>query len=245
MATDRFKGVKFQGGSEAAKFIIPQKGYMSKFTDKFMARSMCELHWKLGEKDSTRKTRQKSAEKDLTRRTFREKELLRVFSKDYEIMEKLIFVRFHTAYVAPSSHVFGRGELIIDPQKIASRFLHKSFWFDILVALPLPQLLVWAIIPHLRGTSMINTKNVIRLIIMFQYLLRLYLIFPLTYQIIKATGVVLETAWAGAAYNLMLYMLASHEHVGTSYRLNDKKSVGENSVDLNAWIAILGFLIVT
>lgn len=30
-----------------------------------------------------------------------------------------IIVRFHTAYVAPSSRVFGRGELIIDSSKIA------------------------------------------------------------------------------------------------------------------------------
>lgn len=34
--------------------------------------------------------------------------------------------------------------------------------------------------------------------------------FPLSSQIIKATGVVTKTAWAGAAYNLLLYMLASH-----------------------------------
>lgn len=57
---------------------------------------------------------------------------------------------------------------------------------------------------------MANTKNVLRFIIIFQYLPRLYLIFPLSSQIVKATGVVTETAWAGAAYNLMLYMLASH-----------------------------------
>lgn len=29
-------------------------------------------------------------------------------------------------------------------------------------------------------------------------------------QIIKAVGVVTKTAWAGAAYNLLLFMLASH-----------------------------------
>ncbi|CAN1171872.1 Protein CNGC15c [Linum perenne] len=57
---------------------------------------------------------------------------------------------------------------------------------------------------------MANTKNVLRFIIIFQYLPRLYLIFPLSSQIVKATGFVTETAWAGAAYNLMLYMLASH-----------------------------------
>ncbi|GLT71229.1 hypothetical protein SLA2020_432630 [Shorea laevis] len=38
-----------------------------------------------------------------------------------------IFVRFRTAYVAPSSRVFGRGELVIDPSKITSRYLHKDF----------------------------------------------------------------------------------------------------------------------
>jgi cyclic nucleotide gated channel len=38
----------------------------------------------------------------------------------------------------------------------------------------------------------------------------LYLIFPLTYEIVKATGVVAKTAWEGAAYNLVLYLIASH-----------------------------------
>ncbi|GMI80972.1 cyclic nucleotide-gated channel 15 [Hibiscus trionum] len=121
-----------------------------------------------------------------------------------------IFIRFRTAYVAPSSRVFGRGELVIDPSKIASRYLCKDFWLDIIAAQPLPQVLVWSVIPNLRGSSMVATKNIVRLIIIFQYLLRLYLIFPLSSQIIKTTGVVTATAWAGAAYNLMLYMLASH-----------------------------------
>ncbi|GJX76841.1 CNGC15b-like protein [Tanacetum coccineum] len=63
-----------------------------------------------------------------------------------------------------------------------------------------------------------NTKNVLWFIIIFQYLPRLYLIFPLTSQIVEATGVVTETAWAGAAYNLMLFMLASHV-MGASWYL--------------------------
>lgn len=50
-----------------------------------------------------------------------------------------IFIRFRTAYVAPPSRVFGRGELVIDSGKIASRYLKKSFWIDFLAALPLPQ----------------------------------------------------------------------------------------------------------
>ncbi|KAK7257697.1 hypothetical protein RIF29_31859 [Crotalaria pallida] len=121
-----------------------------------------------------------------------------------------ILMRFRTAYVAPSSRVFGRGELVIDSNKIANRYLSKGFWLDFIAALPLPQVLIWIIIPSLGGSTMTNTKNVLRFIIIFQYLPRLFLIFPLSSQIVKATGVVTQTAWAGAAYNLMLFLLASH-----------------------------------
>ncbi|XLR13003.1 protein CNGC15b-like [Arachis ipaensis] len=121
-----------------------------------------------------------------------------------------IIMRYRTAYVAPSSRVFGRGELVIDPAKIAARYFFKGFWLDFVAALPLPQVLIWIVIPNLGGSTMANTKNVLRFIIIFQYIPRLFLIFPLSSQIVKATGVVTETAWAGAAYNLMLYMLASH-----------------------------------
>ncbi|GJZ47904.1 CNGC15b-like protein [Tanacetum coccineum] len=86
-----------------------------------------------------------------------------------------IYVKFLTAYVAPSSRVFGRGELVIDTSKIAKRYIKGDLWIDSVAALPLP-------------------------------------------QIVKSTGVVTETAWAGAAYNLMLYMLASH-FVGASWYL--------------------------
>ncbi|GER33526.1 cyclic nucleotide-gated channel 15 [Striga asiatica] len=129
-----------------------------------------------------------------------------------------IYIRFRTAYVAPSSRVFGRGELVIDSSKISSRYLRKYFWLDFLAALPLPQMLIWGVIPNLKGSTMTNTKNVLRFIIIFQYIPRLFLIFPLSSQIVKATGVVTETAWAGAAYNLILYMLASH-FLGASWYL--------------------------
>ncbi|XAR59985.1 hypothetical protein NMG60_11033189 [Bertholletia excelsa] len=121
-----------------------------------------------------------------------------------------IVVRFRTAYVAPSSRVFGRGELVLDPFMIAIRYLKSSFWIDFLAALPLPQVLMWLILPCLRGSTMANTKKVIRFIMIFQYIPRFCLIFPLTSQIVETNGVLTETAWAGAAYNLILYMLASH-----------------------------------
>ncbi|BAT90559.1 hypothetical protein VIGAN_06182300 [Vigna angularis var. angularis] len=129
-----------------------------------------------------------------------------------------ILMKFRTAYVAPSSRVFGRGELVIGTTKIATRYLRKGFGLDFIAALPLPQVLIWIVIPNLGGSTMANTKNVLRFIIIFQYLPRLFLIFPLSSQIVKATGVVTETAWAGAVYNLVLYMLASHV-LGASWYL--------------------------
>lgn len=64
--------------------------------------------------------------------------------------------------------------------------------------------------PAIRSSHADHTNNALVLIVLLQYVPRLYLIFPLSSQIIKATGVVTKTAWAGAAYNLLLYMLASH-----------------------------------
>ncbi|KAF9589099.1 hypothetical protein IFM89_018830 [Coptis chinensis] len=47
--------------------------------------------------------------------------------------------QFRTAYIAPSSRVFGRGELVIDPAQIAKRYLRGLFIVDLLSVLPLPQ----------------------------------------------------------------------------------------------------------
>ncbi|XP_027938079.1 protein CNGC15a-like [Vigna unguiculata] len=129
-----------------------------------------------------------------------------------------IYFRFQTAYIAPSSRVSGRGELIIDSSKIASNYMRKDFWLDLVAAQPLPQVLIWAVIPNLKGSQMIASRHVLRLVSIFQYLLRLYLIYPLSSEIVKANGVMMEKAWAGAAYNLMLYMLASHV-LGSSWYL--------------------------
>ncbi|KAJ1254834.1 hypothetical protein BS78_K321400 [Paspalum vaginatum] len=121
-----------------------------------------------------------------------------------------ILFRFRTAFIAPSSRVFGRGELVIQPYKIARRYLGRTFWFDLVTALPLPQFVIWIVMPRLHESPTANRTNILRFSIIFQYLPRLFQIFPLSRQIVMATGVMTETAWAGAAYNLILYMLASH-----------------------------------
>lgn len=52
-----------------------------------------------------------------------------------------IIVKFHTAFVAPSSRVFGRGELVMDPREIGRRYMRSEFFIDFLTALPVPQVL--------------------------------------------------------------------------------------------------------
>ncbi|KAG9135219.1 hypothetical protein Leryth_013521 [Lithospermum erythrorhizon] len=121
-----------------------------------------------------------------------------------------IFIKFRIAYVSPSSRVFGRGELVMDRKMIARRYLKSDFFVDLIAALPLPQVVIWFLIPAIRSSHADHTNNALVLIVLLQYIPRFYLIFPLSSQIIKATGVVTKTAWAGAAYNLILYMLASH-----------------------------------
>ncbi|KAK8545359.1 hypothetical protein V6N12_026195 [Hibiscus sabdariffa] len=136
-----------------------------------------------------------------------------------------IVIKFRTAYVSPTSRVFGRGELVTDPRMIASKYLKSDFFIDLLAALPLPQIVIWFIIPATRSSHADYTNNALVLIVLVQYVPRLYLIFPLSSQIIKSTGVVTKTAWAGAAYNLLLYMLASHVLGALWYLLSIERHV--------------------
>lgn len=52
-----------------------------------------------------------------------------------------MIIKFRTAYVSPSSRVFGRGELVMDPKMITRRYLRSEFFIDLMAALPLPQVL--------------------------------------------------------------------------------------------------------
>ncbi|XP_019088836.1 PREDICTED: cyclic nucleotide-gated ion channel 17 [Camelina sativa] len=123
-----------------------------------------------------------------------------------------IFIKFRTGFIAPNSstRVFGRGELVMDPKAIAWRYLKSDFIIDLIATLPLPQIVIWFVISTTKSYRFDHNNNAIALIVLLQYIPRFYLIIPLSSQIVKATGVVTKTAWAGAAYNLLLYMLASH-----------------------------------
>lgn len=69
----------------------------------------------------------------------------------------------------------------------------------ILAMIPIPQCSV----PYI-------AKDWLKYTIITQYAPRLLRIYPLFKEVTSTSGILTETAWAGAAYNLFLYMLASH-----------------------------------
>lgn len=58
-----------------------------------------------------------------------------------------VLMKFRTAFVAPSSKIFGRGELVMDATQIALRYLKSDFLIDLAATLPLPQALFALISP--------------------------------------------------------------------------------------------------
>ncbi|GAQ78761.1 cyclic nucleotide gated channel [Klebsormidium nitens] len=121
-----------------------------------------------------------------------------------------IIIKFRTAY-APSL-VFGRGELVRDPKKIAWRYLKTSLLLDVFAMLPLPQIVLWVILAHWNdgSASTGNNANYLRLIVAIQYIPRIIQVLPVQAAVIKPEGVVFETAWSGFVINLAMFLLAAH-----------------------------------
>ncbi|KAL6629581.1 hypothetical protein ACP70R_029346 [Stipagrostis hirtigluma subsp. patula] len=134
--------------------------------------------------------------------------ILRFFTDMFYLVH--IIFQFRTGFIAPSSRVFGRGVLVEDPFAIAKRYLSTYFAVDFLAVLPLPQVFVLVVLPHVHGSDVMKAKNILMYIIISQYVPRLIRIIPLYLQITRSAGIITETAWAGAAFNLLIYMLASH-----------------------------------
>jgi cyclic nucleotide gated channel, plant len=81
---------------------------------------------------------------------------------------------------------------------------------------------VLVVLPRLQGSSeVMKANNILLIIIICQYVPRLLQIIPLYLQITRSAGIITETAWAGAAFNLLIYMLASH--VSPHYKLDQMK----------------------
>lgn len=73
------------------------------------------------------------------------------------------------------------------------------------------QIMIWFVIPNAGEFRYAAHQNhTLSLIVLIQYVPRFLVMLPLNRRIIKATGVAAKTAWSGAAYNIILYLLVSH-----------------------------------
>ncbi|KAG6505104.1 hypothetical protein ZIOFF_037452 [Zingiber officinale] len=142
--------------------------------------------------------------------------ILRSFVDSFYLLR--ILFQFRTGFIAPSSRIFGRGVLVEDLFAIAKRYLSSYFIIDILSVLPLPQMMILIIMPKLEGIELLNATHALMRIVVLQYIPRLLRIRPLYLEFTRSAGIITETAWAGAAFNLFLYMLASHV-LGASWYL--------------------------
>ncbi|XP_035816016.1 cyclic nucleotide-gated ion channel 1 isoform X5 [Zea mays] len=159
--------------------------------------------------------------------------VLRFFTDIFYILH--IIFQFRTGFIASSHTTFGRSVLIEDRYAITKRYLSTYFFIDVFAILPIPQVIILVVLPNLHGSKVMKAKNVLMLIIICQYVPRLIRIRPLYLQITRSAGVITETARAGAAFNLLLYMLASHTYLqSASLRVEEMRV---KSRDTDQWMS--------
>ncbi|XP_058108456.1 probable cyclic nucleotide-gated ion channel 20, chloroplastic isoform X2 [Magnolia sinica] len=121
-----------------------------------------------------------------------------------------MLLQFRLAYIAPESRVVGAGDLVDHPKKIALHYLRGYFLLDFFVVLPLPQIMIFVIIPKSLGSSTANdAKNLLRATIILNYIPRIIRFLPLLASQ-SASGFIFESAWANFIINLLIFVLAGH-----------------------------------
>ncbi|MCO5548611.1 hypothetical protein L7F22_002071 [Adiantum nelumboides] len=120
-----------------------------------------------------------------------------------------MLLQCHLAYLEPSS--VGSGVLNDKPKQIIKHYLTGWFILDFIVVLPLPQIMIWVIIPDVLGKEYGANfaKNFLRIIILLQYFPRMIRFFPLLAGN-SPTGFIFETAWSNFFINLLLFLLVAH-----------------------------------
>ncbi|KAF3544069.1 hypothetical protein DY000_02004464 [Brassica cretica] len=121
-----------------------------------------------------------------------------------------ILLQFRLAYTDPESTVVGSGQLVKNPVKIARRYYRGNFLLDLVIVIPLPQILILWIIPHVFVISGANTiKNLLCTAVVVQCIPKLHRLFHLLARK-RTTGFIFESAWASFFINLFTFILAGH-----------------------------------
>ncbi|KAL4578818.1 hypothetical protein LXL04_014949 [Taraxacum kok-saghyz] len=121
-----------------------------------------------------------------------------------------MLIEFRLAYISPESRVVGAGDLEKRPKKIALHYLSGFFFLDLLIVLPIPQMIVLFIQPN--GPTSLGgryAKFLLQNVILVQYVPRLYRFLRLLAGQ-SPNGFIFEAAWANFVINLWTFVLAGH-----------------------------------
>lgn len=80
------------------------------------------------------------------------------------------------------------------------------------------QIAVWRFFKRKHGSDVLNTKRELVILVFIQYVPRFFRFLPIISDLKKTAGVFAETAWAGAAYYLLWFTLASHVSSSTDIK---------------------------
>ncbi|GAY45557.1 hypothetical protein CUMW_090290 [Citrus unshiu] len=95
-------------------------------------------------------------------------------------------------------------------QEITRKYLLFFLPIDLLAILPLPQVVVSVIIQTTRGSKVLSGLKLLKFFVIFQYVPRLIRIYPLFTNVTRTSCKLDESKFFKAAFNLLLYMVASH-----------------------------------
>ncbi|KAG0567559.1 hypothetical protein KC19_7G143300 [Ceratodon purpureus] len=125
-----------------------------------------------------------------------------------------MWLQLKLAYVSKKSLVLGQGELVWDARMVARQYLLplRHFWFDIFVILPIPQIMIWVILPNMiaKGGDTTQIMNYLLLTFLFQYIPKVVRFLLLGWRLQHVTGHIFGSAAWGFVLNLAVYFCAAH-----------------------------------
>ncbi|KAJ0508214.1 putative cyclic nucleotide-binding domain, Ion transport domain, rmlC-like jelly roll [Helianthus annuus] len=111
-------------------------------------------------------------------------------------------------------------------QNVVTRLITNRFAFDMFIILPIPQVVLWVVIPALleKGSSTTFVMTVFLIMFLFQFLPKIYHFVRLLRQMQSVSGYIFGTVWWGIALNLIAYFVASHAVGACWYLLGTQRA---------------------
>ncbi|KAF3947654.1 hypothetical protein CMV_026241 [Castanea mollissima] len=145
---------------------------------------------------------------ELDKRLWTRALFLRSFNDMIYLMH--IILQFRTGFIDKKLQKLGRPALITDSWKIAQRYLWPYFLLDLLVILPIPQVVTSWIFSEMAQTKSSNKIKLFNSFVLLQYVPRILPIYLSWKKLIRSNEKIEKTIWFKAALNFFLYLLAGH-----------------------------------